>query len=412
VSAAPSQAARRFAFLVRDLGSGGSQRSQMRLAGAAAARGLNVDLVVCSARLIGTGVAPAGVRVVNLRPGSGPLARFMPLLADPAGFVPIAAAMLTRLRPSPTLRFLPALVRYLRRERPQGVVAAATTLNLEAIWARRLAQSSARLVVCERGHLPPATTKTPGWRQGHLTPLVTRYYPLAEAIVASSASMADELAAAAGMDRQRVVVIHNTLAGPEIAARAAEPCPHPWLDAGSPPVILSGGRLAEQKDFPTLVRAFALLRAQRRARLLILARDDRSAKRSAQLRREITELATSLGVAADMAILDGQPNPYAFMSRAGVFVLSSAWEGFGDVLVEAMACGCPVVSTDCPHGPREILEEGRLGPLVRVGDAVGMAAAIARTLDAPPARTELVRRAAAFSLDRAVDGYLRLLTAV
>ena len=399
----------RLAFLVRDLNRGGAQRSQLRLAGAIAARGFAVDLVLCSARLTGSGVAPANVRVINLRPGTRLLAHLVPFLADPAGAVPLARSLLTTIRPSPTLAYLPALVRYLRRERPTGLVAPSTALNLEALWARRLARSTARVIVCERAHLPMARTKAGGWRQRRLLRLVARYYPQADAVVTSSHLAADELAATTGLDRRGLAVIYNSLVDPDVTARAAAPCPHPWFGEGAPPVVLGGGRLSEQKDFPTLVRAFAMLRARRDARLLILARSDGRARHAAHHRADVKTLAEQLGVAADVEVYDGEASPYPFMARAAVFALSSAWEGFGDVLVEAMSCGCPVVSTDCPSGPREILEGGRWGQLVRVGDAVGPAAANAQTIDDPPWPATLAARAAEFSLDRAVDAYLGLL---
>ena len=397
------------AFLVEDLGEGAGQRSQMRLAGALAARGLPVDLVVDSGRLTGSGVAPPGVRVVNLRPGPRSIARLMPLFADPPGFVPLAGALLTSLRPSKTLAYLPSLLGYLRRERPAAVVGATRSLNLEAIWAARLARSPARVIVRERGTSPARDGKDAPEGNRRLLPLVNRFYPTAHAIVASSRLIADELAAAAALDRRRVAVIYDALIGPEVTTQAEAACPHPWLAPGNPPVVLGTGRLTEQKDFSTLVRAFAMLRAHREARLLILSRGDPHAKRHRLNRSALEELARSLGIEADLAILESQGNIHACMARAGVFALSSAWESFGNVLVEALACGCPVVSTDCPRGPREILEEGRWGPLVRVGDAVGLGAAIARVLDQPPPGESLAARAAEFSLDRAVDAYLELI---
>ena len=152
------------AFLVEVLGEGAGQRSQMRLAGALAARGLRVDLVVGSARLTGTGVAPPGVRVVNLRPGPRSIARLMPLFADPPGFVPLAGALLTSLRPSKTLAYLPALVGYLRRERPAGVVARRYSALARWLWALVTEASLPRPVASSRNARPcsePIFSSTP-----------------------------------------------------------------------------------------------------------------------------------------------------------------------------------------------------------------------------------------------------------
>jgi glycosyltransferase involved in cell wall biosynthesis len=168
------------------------------------------------------------------------------------------------------------------------------------------------------------------------------------------------------------------------------------------------GRLEPQKDLATLVRAFARVRRDRPARLLIVGAADKPADtpgRTATLRA----LATEQGVADDLDLPGWTDNPFAWLSRAAVFVLSSRHEGFGNVLVEALACGCPVVSTDCPSGPAEILESGRYGRLVPVGDDVAMAEAIGATLDTPPDRVPLRERAGAFTARRGVARYEALL---
>src|SRR5262249_41735385 len=138
---------------------------------------------------------------------------------------------------------------------------------------------------------------------------------------------------------------------------------HPWFAAGSSPVILGIGRLHAQKDFPTLLKAFARVRAKQHARLVILGE-----AKEAEYRTALTTLAAQLSIADDVRFPGFVDNPFAYLARAAVFVLSSAWESFGNVVAEALACGCPVVSTDCPSGPTKILEKGKYGPLVPVGD--------------------------------------------
>jgi glycosyltransferase involved in cell wall biosynthesis len=171
---------------------------------------------------------------------------------------------------------------------------------------------------------------------------------------------------------------------------------------------MGAGRLVRQKDFPTLVRAFAQARRRRPLRLLIAGGADNPA-RTAERQAELATLAGELGVAGDVELPGHVANPVALMARAGVFALSSAWEGFGNVLVEALACGTPVVSTDCPSGPAEILAGGRFGRLVPVADPAAMAAAIEATLAAPPDPGPLRARAQDFSAERAADAYLALL---
>jgi glycosyltransferase involved in cell wall biosynthesis len=196
----------------------------------------------------------------------------------------------------------------------------------------------------------------------------------------------------------------------DLPQRAREPIDHPWLAPGSAPVVLAVGRLTPTKDFPTLLRAFAQVRQALPARLIILG-EGKNPEESAARQIELMEMAAELGIAADVALPGFVINPLAYMARASVFVLSSVWEGFGNVIAEALACGCPVVSTDCPDGPGEILERGRYGRLVPVGDHGAMAAAILETLRGPPEPHILHGRAALFSVDRAVERYLGALFA-
>jgi glycosyltransferase involved in cell wall biosynthesis len=184
----------------------------------------------------------------------------------------------------------------------------------------------------------------------------------------------------------------------------AEPASHPWMDDGGPPVILSAGRLAEQKDYPTLINAFARVAAQRPCRLIILG--------EGRLRKQLQRLVESLGLTDRVSLPGWVENPFAFMSRAALFVLSSRNEGLPGVLIQAMACGCPCVSTACPAGPAEILQNGRLGPLTPVGDAVGLAAAINSVLDRRTDGRTLRERAAHFSAETAVSAYDRLIMSV
>jgi glycosyltransferase involved in cell wall biosynthesis len=190
-----------------------------------------------------------------------------------------------------------------------------------------------------------------------------------------------------------------------VAERVAEPLDHPWAALGAPPLVLAVGRLAEVKDFPTLLRAFACVRAVRPARLVILG--------EGREREALEALAAGLGLGPDVLLMPGyDPNPLRWMARAAVLVSSSRWEGMPGVLIEAMAAGCPVVATDCPGGSAEILEHGRLGRLVPVGDDAAMAAAILATLAAAPDREALRARAGIFGAERAVEGYLACLARV
>ena len=392
---------RRVALLLLSLTGGGVERSTLRLAREFVRRGIAVDLLVCRPRGDLRDAVPDGARLIPLNDSGTVAGRLAALRAAGRDWPVLLRPVLLTLHASRALRHLPALVRYLKAERPAALLAAKTPVNLMALWARRLAGVPLRLVLSERAQLSALATADRPAKRSALPALVRRFYGEADAIVTVSGGVADDLAGLSGLPRARMTVIYNPVVDADFAARAAESAPHPWLADGGAPVLLAVGRLHWQKDYPTLLRAFAALRQKHSARLLILGEGPQ--------RTELQSLARDLGVEEDLAMPGFCPNPPAAMALAAVFVLTSRAEGFGNVLVEALACGCPVVSTDCPSGPREILDGGRYGRLAPVGDANALARALAETLDAPPDRESLRARGHEFSVARAADAYLDLL---
>ena len=230
-------------------------------------------------------------------------------------------------------------------------------------------------------------------------------YPKADFIVGVSQGVVDDLKKVLRFDSEKFRVIYNPTVDEELLKKAEEPLDHPWFhDDGEPPVILAAGRLHISKDFPTLPRAFALVRKEVPSRLVILGEGEK--------RKELEKLAQELGIREDLDLPGFVENPYKYTKHAAVFVLSSQWEGLPTVLVEAMACGCPVVSTDCPSGPREILKDGEYGVLVPPKDPEKLAQGIPRVLENQDLRRELSvkgkRRALDFTVDRAVEEYVKL----
>jgi glycosyltransferase involved in cell wall biosynthesis len=377
----------------------------LNLADAFFARGHRVDLIVCRAKGELRDQVPDGVTLVELRRVSSRIwSRLHVLAADPAGLASLLRPILLPIGASSAIRYLPDLVRYLRHERPQVLLSAMTDLNLVALWARRLARVPTELVISE--HITLSQSVQAGanrgkWRYRFLPPLVARTYPWADAIIAVSAGMADDLSTVAEIPRERILTIYNPVVTPDLEEKSRARCDHPWFAPGSPPVLLAVGRLTAQKDFPTLLRAFARVQRVRPVRLLLLGEGEDRAKLEA--------LVSELGVAADVALPGFALNPFPYMARAAVLVLSSLYEGLPTVVIEALACGCPVVSTDCPSGPSEILEGGRYGALVPVGDDAALAEAITATLDVPRDRNRLRERAALFSADAKAEQYLRVL---
>jgi glycosyltransferase involved in cell wall biosynthesis len=356
----------KLAFFLQDLAGGGAERVMLTLAGGFADRGDDVDLVLVRAEGPCLADVPANVRVVTL--GTGRTAYSIPRLAG-----------------------------YLRRERPQALLSALVHVNIAAILATRLCGRKPRVVITEHNQIArnAARARSRVIRFAHGA--VSRLYPLADEIVAVSRGVAESLVAYSGLDERRVRVIHNPVVTPGLREKALAETTHPWFGAGQPPVVLGAGRLTAQKDFLNLLRAFAILRQERQAKLIILGEGSE--------RAALQDAVRAFGLAEDVDLPGFAANPYAYMARAAVFALSSAWEGLPTVLIEAMACGTPVVATDCESGPADILLGGRFGDLVPVADPAALAVAILRTLDKPPSPRALRDRADDFSVERAVDRY-------
>ncbi len=281
----------------------------------------------------------------------------------------------------------PALARHLRRRRPQVLLAVKDRPGRAALRARRLAGLHLPVYLHLHTTMSVAEARKPAparwWRYRR----IRRAYPRADGVLAVSAGVARDVAAISGLPEADIAVIPNPVITPRLFQLAAEPADHPWLAAPRPaPVLLAAGRFTEQKDFSTLLRAFAGLRGRRPARLILLG--------EGPLRARLEAEAQTLGVAGDVAFPGFQANPYAWMGRADAFVLSSAWEGSPTVLTEAMALGRQVVATDCPSGPREILAGGSVAPLVPVGDPRRLADAMEEVL-ARPRDPEKIRAATA-----------------
>lgn len=371
-------------------------------------RGFQVDVVVCRREGPLVTRVPPEARVVELRPAWPLAGRLYALAADPGGLAELSRPVLIPHKAPHRLTFLPGLARYLRLTRPEGLLAAMPTPNLMAVWAQRLARAPTRIVVSQRNTLSSTLGGSAKWRKRFLPALIRRTYGQADAIVAVSDGVAQDLAECAGIPRERITTVYNPVVTPELIRKAAEPLEHPWFEDGAPPVLLGVGALIAQKDFPTLIRAFARVRGRRPCRLMILGQG-KTPEDTAAAQTALRALAAALGVAQDLELPGFVDNPFKYLAHGSLFVLSSRFEGLPGVLIQALACGCPSVSTDCPHGPAEILDGGRYGPLVPVGDDAALADAISATLDAPPSAALLRSRAALFSVDRAVDRYLELL---
>ena len=396
------------------LGGGGAERATLSLATALLERRHRVDLLLL--RCVGAyrAAIPDGVRLYFprcpdsdrglLRSCRGRDIRMRPLPVNPLSMARLWLA-LRRAHPGLGMSAGNALdaslvARYVREARPRLLLSALPRADAAVLYGTGPAGAFAPVVVAVHDNIGMA----------YSAPQIARVkalYPRADALVAVSHGAARELARTLDVAEDGIHVIPNPVPLAEIERLSAAEAPHAWFGEGAPPVILSVMRASPQKDPDTLIDAFARVRRHRRVRLAFLGAFPK------RYRAELLARAARLGVADDLAFPGFDENPYPSMRRAAVVALSSRWEGLPLTLVEAMACGTPVVSTDSPHGPREVLEDGRWGALVPVGDVAALARALEETLDGrrPPAEA-LVRRAADFSPERAAVAYENLFRAV
>ncbi|NEO27036.1 MAG: glycosyltransferase [Kamptonema sp. SIO4C4] len=332
------------AFFLRYLGGGGAERVLLNLASGLSQQGIQVELVLENAWGPHLSKVPDEVKIVDLK-ASG------------------------------TLSAIGAFAQYLRQVKPLAVLSALHYANEIAIAAKKLSGVTTRLIVSEHNTLSQALPQKSGLKKRLLPSLIRMLYPWADGVVAVSHGVAQDLARMTGLSPDLITTIYNPVIMPDLPQKAAAPVDHPWFAEGEPPVVVGVGKLEKQKDFTNLIQAFALVRQQCEARLMILG--------WGPLRSQLEALVTDLGLENDVALLGYIENPYPYMAKASVFALSSAWEGLPTVLIEAMAVGTPVVSTDCPSGPQEILDGGKYGILTPVQDSSALAEGILTVLKQP-----------------------------
>jgi glycosyltransferase involved in cell wall biosynthesis len=365
---APGQASPDVAIILPNLASGGAERVCLALASAFTADGLSVEMVLREKRGDLLEAVPPGVTVRDLA----------------------APRVRQALRP---------LVGYLRERRPRAVLSAMWPLNSLVLWARSMSGIDCRAVTSDHNILSLSAQGRPGIRRLLMRVGMAASYGSADGVVGVSQGVADDIARLSGLSPSRISVIYNPIT-PLPPAQPADPAAMARWSGGGPRLV-TVGTLKAVKDHATLLRALVEVRRKADARLLIVGDGpDRAA---------VEAMIAAMGLQDAVTLAGFHPTPHAYVAQADAFVLSSRSEGFGNVLVEAMACGVPVVSTDCPSGPREILDGGRYGLLTPVGDAAALADAIMRTLEQPMPCETLLRRSEDFSVSRAAAAYRALL---
>jgi glycosyltransferase involved in cell wall biosynthesis len=365
----PSSPSRPVCLFIPSFGDGGVERMMVNIARGIADQGVPVDFVACR--------------------------REAPFLDSLPATVTLHA--LGRVPPRERQRFL---AEYVERRRPAVVLSAKTEDDRIALAVKAASSTDTRYV------LRPGTTMSERWRARGKNRLrrwweqreLRNLFQRADGVVAVSEGVAADIAEVTGIPPSRIRVVRNPNITPELYALAREPLDHPWFGSDQPPVIMGVGGLRTQKDFATLIKAFALLHARRPCRLMILGQGRQQGR--------LLRLAGDLGVADDVALPGFEPNPYRFLARAKLFALSSLWEGSPNVLTEALALGTPVVSTDCRSGPREITRDGAFGALVPVGDVEALAAAMEETLRNPRPPDVLKEAVQEYRMDISARCYL------
>lgn len=356
------------AFFVPSLTVGGAERVTVSVANGLSKRGYDVDLVVSyNEGDFRTDVA-GSVNVVDLGtqriPGIG-----------------IGASV-------------PALVRYLRRRSPQILFSQMTYANDMHMISQILSGADTTAISTIHNTLgmqEESKEKLVQWLQRRLAGQSDQFVAVSEGVAKSIVEHVD-------VDREKVSVLHNPIPVDEVQERAGKPVDHPWIESANIDVVLGVGRLERAKNFGSFLRAFEQVHAARPdTRAIIVGRGSK--------RAELETLAAELGIDAAVSFPGFVDNPYGYMAGSDVLAMSSVHEGLPTVLIEALACGCPVVSTDCPSGPAEILKDGEYGPLVDVDDDEGLAAAIRTTLDEPLPSDVLIERANDFAPAAVIDQY-------
>ena len=356
---------KKVALYIPSMNGGGAERVMLALANGLAEKDIQVDLVLN--KMDGTYLkhTSAKVNVVSLES-------------------------------SRALHSILPLAKYLRKEKPDVILSAMNYVNIVTVLAQLASGSNSKVVLSEHSVFTESK-KSIGRVKGYiLTSLMRWAYKRPHAIVAVSNGVADSLVEELNINRHKIKTIYNPIFSENLVNLSKESLSHPWANS-SLPLVLGVGRLTFQKDFKTLIYAFKKVREKKNYNLVILGEGEQ--------RPELEELINSLDLKNNVKLLGFVDNPYAWMSHAAVFVLSSINEGFGNVIVEAMACGTPIVSTDCPSGPSEILGRGLWGGLVPPGNPDLLAQAIINTVD-NPIQIDITTRAQFFSVDKAVNQYL------
>jgi glycosyltransferase involved in cell wall biosynthesis len=325
------------AIYMYDLLGGGVERQNLIIAEELQRQGANVSLVLHRLRGDLSEQVPAGLRVIDLAS-------------------------------SRTLLDVPRLVSFLRAEKPDILLANLDLNNVAALLAKALSFSATKVVICQHNSMGSAFTADENWLYRWIPVFYRLLAPLIARAVAVSDGVAAELKELCGLSNAQVLTITNPVVGPDFITRSYYAADHAWLQQTAKPTFITAGRLVAQKDHATMIRALAIHRARFDSRLLILG--------GGPLKGKLQDLVMELGLSQSVDLIGFQSNALPFIRQADAFLLSSRSEGFGNVIVEALGCGTPVIATACDYGPAQILDNGRYGVLVEPNHPAALAGAM------------------------------------
>jgi glycosyltransferase involved in cell wall biosynthesis len=359
------------AIYMHDLRAGGVERQSLIIAEEFRRQGADVTLVLHRLRGDLMDQVPVGLRIVDLHS-------------------------------SRTLMDVPRLARFLRTEQPDILLSNVDLNNVAALLAKAISFSASKVVICQHNPISSSFVLEGKWLYRFLGLSYRMLSPLISRAVAVSGGVATELGKIGGLSNDRIVTISNPVVGPDFQARSEESADHPWFEQPRSHVFVTAGRMVPQKDHETMVRALAIHRQRFDSRLIILG--------TGPLQEKLRGLVAQLGLEQSVDFLGFRSNVLPYVRQADAFLLSSRCEGFGNVIVEALGCGTPVISTRCEYGPAEILHEGRYGVLVETRNPTAMAGAmdqVATLRDRFPAEM-LRRRAGEFTYAACASRYISL----
>lgn len=360
---------KKIVILLPNLGGGGAERMMSNLALKFFEWGHHVEIVLCKKEGIYLERIPQAIKITEL---------------NSYHVLPTA------------LKFR----KYLKSNNPQYVIAALEYTNAAAVLANLINRKKVKVMASVRCNISDAIKSISFINKLYIKFLIRFFYPKANTLVAISNGVAQDLSKISGIPLKDIKVIYNpAFDWPVIDMALSNEYTHPWLEEKTHKTIIGVGRLMKQKDFITLIKAIQfLLISDKSYKLLILGEGKEENYLNTYIfQNELTD---------SIEIISFKKNPFVFIAKADVFVLSSIYEGFGNVVVEALACGTQVVATDCPSGPAEILENGKYGFLTPVGDEKAMAKNIEKAIESPIDKRVLVKRAAEFDVNIIAGLYL------